>query len=84
VIKLFYDHYTFFIKVLLHHFYIRPFKKTGRIMGTPAVGGRVASTGFLLSKSKSFHQVFIKLDEYVGVHSVSTKFNNQPNTPRQF
>jgi len=52
-------------------------------MGTPAAGGRVggraASTGFLLSKSKSFHQFFIKLGEYVGVHNVSTKFYNQPN-----
>ena len=50
-------------------------------METPAVGGRAASTGFLLSKSKSFHQVFIKLDEYVGGHNISTKFYNQ-FTPR--
>jgi len=42
-------------------------------------GGRAASTGFLLSKSKSFHQFSIKLGEYVGVHNVSTKFYNQPN-----
>jgi len=39
-------------------------------------GGRAASTGFPLSKSKSFHQVFIKLVEYVGVHNVSTNFYN--------
>jgi len=39
-------------------------------------GGRAASTG-----SKSFHQVFINLDEYVGVHNVSTKFYNQPSPP---
>jgi len=38
---------------------------------------RAASIGFPLSKSKSFHQVFIKLAEYVGVHNVSTKFYNQ-------
>ena len=31
------------------------------------------STGFPLSKSKSIHQVFIKLGEYVGVHNISTK-----------
>jgi len=42
-------------------------------------GRRAASTGFPLSKSKSLHQVFIKLGEYVGVHNVSTKFYNQPN-----
>ena len=36
------------------------------------------STGFPLSKSKSFYQVFIKLGEYVGVQNVSTKFYNQP------
>ena len=44
-------------------------------------GGRAASTGFPLSKSKSFHQVFIKFSEYVGVHNDSTKFYNQPNPP---
>jgi len=49
-------------------------------MRTPAAGGRAASTGFPLSKSKSFHQVFIKLGEYGGVHNVSTK-PNPPCTP---
>jgi len=44
--------------------------------------GRAASTGFLLSKSKSFYQVFIKLGEYVGGHNISTKFYNLPNLPR--
>jgi len=48
-------------------------------MGTPAAGGRAAFTGFPLSKTKSFHQAFIKLGDYVGVHNVSTKFYNQPN-----
>jgi len=48
-------------------------------MGTPAVGGQAASTGFPLSKSKSFHQVFIKLGEYVGGHNISTKFYNLPH-----
>jgi len=61
--------------------FVRPFEKTGRIKGTPAAGGRAASTGFPLFKSKSFHRVFIKLGEYVGVHNVSTKFYNQPNPP---
>jgi len=52
-------------------------------MGTPAAGGgRAASTGFPLSKSKSFHLVFIKLGEHVGGHNFSTKFNNQLNPPR--
>jgi len=50
-------------------------------MGTPAAGGQAAFTGFPLSKSKSFHQVFIILDEYVGGHNISTKFYNQPNPP---
>jgi len=50
-------------------------------MGTPAAGGgradgRAASTGFPLSKSKSFHPIFIKLCEYVGGHNISTKFYN--------
>jgi len=53
-------------------------------MGTPAAGGRAASTGFPLSKSKSFHQVFIKLGEYVGGHNISTKLYNQPNPPMHF
>jgi len=35
--------------------------------------------GFPLSKSKRFHQVFIKLSEYVGGHDISTKFYHQPN-----
>jgi len=60
--------------------FIRPLKN-GHIIGTPAAGGRAASTGFLLSKSKSFHQVFIKVGENVGGHKISTKFYNQPNPP---
>jgi len=51
-------------------------------METPAASRRVASTGFPLSKSKSFHQVFNKLGEYVGVHNVSTKIYNQSNPPQ--
>jgi len=50
-------------------------------MGTPAAGWRAASTGFPLSKSKSFHHVLIKLGEYVGGNNISTKFYNQPNPP---
>jgi len=34
---------------------------------------------FLLSESKSFCPVFIKLGEYVGGHNISTMFYNQPN-----
>ena len=49
-------------------------------MGTPGAGRRV-STGFPLSKSKSFHLIFIKLGEYVCGHNISTKFYNQPNPP---
>jgi len=45
-------------------------------------GARAASTGFSLTKSKSFRQVFIELGEYVGGHNVSTKFYNQPDPPR--
>jgi len=37
--------------------------------------------GFTLSKSKSFHLVFIKLGEYVGGHNISTKFYNQSKNP---
>jgi len=51
-------------------------------METPAVGGQEVSTGFPLTKSKSFHPVFIKLGEYIGGHNISTKFYNQPNPPR--
>ena len=171
MIKLFYDHYTFFIKVLLHHFYT-PVWKTGCIMGTPAFRrpqgfcslsqkvfirslsnlmnmlvcimswpssitsqmppgtlelwpfncpklgfplsksfclvfiklGKYILLGIIfqpssiisqippctpelwplncpLSKSKSFHQVYIKLGEYVGGHNISTKFYNLPNSP---
>jgi len=35
--------------------------------------------GFTLSKSKRFHQVFIKLGEYVGGYNISTKFYNLLN-----
>jgi len=42
-------------------------------------GGRQASTAFPLSKSKSFHPIFIKRGEYVGGHNISTKFYNQPS-----
>jgi len=38
--------------------------------------------GFPLSKSKSFHAVFIKLSEYVGEHNIPTKFYNLLNPPR--
>ena len=37
--------------------------------------------GFLLSKSKRFCPVLIKLGEYVGGHNILTKFYNQPNPP---
>jgi len=40
-------------------------------------GGQAAATGILLSRSKSFNQVFIKFAEYVGGHNISTKFYNQ-------
>jgi len=39
-------------------------------MGTPVAGGLAASTGFRLSKSKSFHPIFIELGEYVGGHNI--------------
>jgi len=38
-------------------------------------------SGFLLSKSKSFYPVFIKISKYIGVHNISTKFYNLPNPP---
>jgi len=37
--------------------------------------------GYPLSKSKSFHPVFIKLGEYIGGHNISTEFFNLPNPP---
>jgi len=49
---------------------IRSFEKTGRIMETPAAVGRAFSTGILLSKSKSYCSVLIKLGEYVGLDQV--------------
>ena len=54
--------------------------KNGTYYGNTC-GGRAASTEFPLSKSKSFHSIFIKLGEYVGGHNISTKFYNQPNPP---
>ena len=39
----------------------------------------MSKLGIKLSKSKSFHPVFIKLGKYVGGHNISTKFFNQPN-----
>jgi len=62
--------------------FIRPFEKRDVLWGhLRRASGRAASKGVPLSKSKSFHQVFIKLGEYVGVYNVSTKFYNQPNLP---
>ena len=66
--------------------FIRPFKKGtyyGNTCGPADVraGWRAVSTRFPLSKSKSFHRVFIKLGEYVCGHNISTKFYNQPNPP---
>ena len=53
-------------------------------MGTPAAAsGRLAGGihRVPLSKSKRFHPVFFKLGEYVGGHTISTKFYNLPNPP---
>jgi len=38
--------------------------------------------GFTLSKSKSFHPVFIKHGEYVDGHNILTKFYDQPIPPQ--
>jgi len=57
-------------------FFIRPFEKRDKLWEHLR---RAASTGFPLSKSKSFHQVVIKLGDYVGGHNISTKFYNLPN-----
>ena len=47
-------------------------------LGTPELWPfNCPKLGFPLSKSKSFHPVFIKL----GGHNISTKFNNLPNPP---
>ena len=46
-------------------------------------GEWLASTGFQLSKSKSFHLIFIKLGEYVCGRNVWTKFYNQPNPSQE-
>ena len=53
-------------------------------LGTPELWPlNCPKLGFPLSKSRSFHPVFIKLGEYVGEH-ISTKFYNQPNPPQAF
>ena len=70
-------HFIFILPCLL--FFIRPFEKRERRW---RAGWRAASTGFPLSKSKSFHPVFIKFSKYVGGHNISTKFYNQPNPHR--
>ena len=58
----------------------RPSSITSQIPpGTPELWPfNCPKLGFPLSKSKSFHPVFIKLGEYVGGHNISTKFYNQP------
>jgi len=54
------------------------FLKNGTYYGNTC-GGRMGGRhpqGFRSHKSKSFHQVFIKLGEYVGGHNIATKFYN--------
>ena len=65
-------------KTITKPFFIRPFEKQDVLWEHLR---RAASKGLSLSKSKSFHQVFIKLGEYVGVHNVSTKFFNHRSPP---
>ena len=62
----------------------RPSSITSQIPQTLLYNGPwiVQKLGFPFSKSKSFHPVFIKLNEYVGGHHISTKFYNPPNPPR--
>ena len=61
----------------------QPSSKTSQIPpGTPELWPfNCPKLGFPLSKSKSFHLVFIKLGEYVGGHNILTKFCIQPNPP---
>ena len=68
----------FFPKYFHQFVFIRPFEKRDVLWEHLR---RAASTAFPLSKSKSFHPIFIKLGEYVGGHNISVKFDNQPNPP---
>jgi len=79
------SNYIKLVKFELFHFvFIRLFEKRDVLWEYMRPAGRcAASTGFPLFKSKSFHLVFIKLDEYVGEHNISTKFYNQSNPPRR-
>ena len=62
----------------------RPSSITSQIpSGTPELWPlNCPKLGIPLSKSKSFHPVFVKLGEYVGGHNILTKFYNLPNPPR--
>jgi len=61
----------------------RPSSITSQIpAGTPELWPfNCTKLWFPLSKSKSFCLVFIKFGEYVGGHTISTKFYNQPHPP---
>jgi len=72
--------YWIFIYNLLSFLYSR--LKNGTYYGNTCGVWAGGSTGFPLSKSKSFYQVFIKFGEYVGGHNISTKVYNKPNPPR--
>ena len=60
----------------VHEFiFIRPFEKTGPILGTSA-----AAREFVCSITfNSFHCIIIKLCEHVCWQNVSAKFDNQPD-----
>ena len=65
----------------VHEFiFIRPFEKTGPILGTSA-----AAREFVCSITfNSFHCIIIKLCEHVCWQNVSAKFDNQPDPMKHF
>ena len=63
--------------------FIRPFEKTGRIMGTRAAGGQ-RPEHFPLNNFNSFHCIIIKLCEHVCWQNILAKFDNQPDPMKHF
>ena len=62
-------------------FFIRPFEKMGRIMGTRAAA-EAASRAFV--RSITFHCIIIKLCQNICWQNISAKFDNQPDPMKHF
>ena len=70
------------LSLFLIFFIIRPFEKTGHIMGTRAAGG--VQSICPLNNFNRFHCIIIKLCENVCWQNIAAKFNNQPDLMKHF